>query len=83
MTLTHALFTAAVIGFALMLAITYWVNKLGNGLSLFGILVVFLISAAAVFLFITYAPDSISPVAYYLCIGFVVLTLIVSQISRS
>ena len=83
MTLTHALFTAAVVGFALTLALIYWVNKLGNGLSLLGILLVFLISAAAVFLFITYAPDSIFPIAYYTGIGFVVLTLIISQISKS
>lgn len=64
-----------------VLVVSFWANKLGNGLSGKGMLITGLFSFSASCLLQLFAPDTILAPVLYISLGIVVLTLITLWIS--
>lgn len=83
MDIGYSLFIAAIAAYLLMLVISFWVDKLGNGMELSTMVLVFVISALVIFFFLLLAPESIQTIALYIGIAIIVLTLIINLISQA
>lgn len=80
MRLEHALFLAAVIAFTLTIALSFWVDRFGSGISLIGSFFVFLLlTLALTFLFLFVPAVRTTVIIIWLIV--VVISLLVNLIS--
>lgn len=76
----YALFTSFLAAFLGTIVISFWAEKIGKEASCLGIIISAVITFAASYLFLVYAPDSLLVPVYMIAIGIVVFSLIVKMI---
>ena len=76
MTFGQALLFSLMGGYFTVLVVSFWTNKLGEGISGKGILITGLLSFFATYLFLVFAPEKLFTPAALIFVGIVTVTLI-------